>query len=108
MPITINGNEVNISDLVINDDTLNGTSISKGSTTITKIDGAFVVDFTAADGTAKQFHADSDHEWSQGSGTYNGTMYTGLLLSCTETQGEFLGTNCIIDDNGGVHIIPQQ
>ena len=108
MPITINGNEVNISDLVINDDTLNGTSISKGSTTITKIDGAFVVDFTAADGTAKQFHADSGYEWSQGSGTYNGTTYTGLLLSCNNTQGEFLGTKCIIDDNGGVHIVPQQ
>ncbi len=102
MPLVLNGNTINISNITLSNDAEPGTEINKGSTRIFKGDAAWGVDYyDEATGQMETFPGDPspNSPWQFGTATINGTSYSGLYITNAS-----LGQRCVIEDDGTVHV----
>ncbi|MCR4933544.1 MAG: FecR family protein [Lachnospiraceae bacterium] len=102
MPLLLNGNTINISNIILSNDAEPGTEINKGSTRIVKGDAAWSVSYyDEATGQMESFLGDlgPNVPWQNGTANINGTSYSGLVISYA-----MVGKLCVIEDDGTVHV----
>ncbi|MBQ9862396.1 MAG: hypothetical protein IJM28_00645 [Lachnospiraceae bacterium] len=102
MPLLLNGNTINISNIILSNAAETGTEINKGSTRIYKSDTAWCVNYyDEATGQMEIFIGDlsPNAPWQNGTANINGTSYSGLVISYA-----MVGKLCVIEDDGTVHV----